>query len=293
MRILFIVNPSANSGKAQKNIDTIDRRMREAKVEYEMRTAENSAMATRLAKENARAFDIVCAVGGDGTIRDVAEGLVAAKTGCLGIIPAGTGNDIAKGFGWSKDIEAAIDRLLANRQRAIDVGWANDHVFINIASIGFDAAVVAAADQIKKVFSSKLSYYLGLVKAFFTYRNLPATISDGGHAVDRNLLLIAVANGRFYGGGFEICPDALWDDGLFDVCIVHDLSKPRFLRFFPSILSGTHMKYTENVDMAKKKGIDVQVKHDFILNLDGELIPQPAGTKVNFRLEEGTLSIVN
>lgn len=292
MRILYIVNPTANSGKAKSAIERIEERMNGSVAHYEIQTTTEPGDATIIAKENAALYDVICAVGGDGTIREVAIGLIEANAGSLGIIAAGTGNDIAKGMGWDKDFDQAIDRILKGNQKKIDVGWVNGELFLNIATIGFDAAVVEAANRIKRVIKSHLSYTIGLVSAFFSYRNIPATVKYEGHSSQPNLLLIAVGNGRFYGGGFEICPEAKWDDGLFDVTIVHDLSKLRLLRLFPSILSATHKKHHKYVSMERSPWVEVKIDQPFVLNIDGDLREQPAGTEVHFQLEREVLNII-
>lgn len=289
MKIIFILNPEANGGKNLENEDKIRRWPFPQDVEWEIRKTTRAGEAVEMARAAAEEADVVCSVGGDGTVREVAEGLVLAGKGRLGIVPAGTGNDIVKGLNWSPDLDEAMKRILEGKTKPIDVGYADGQLFINIATVGFDAHVAMETEHFKRRIRSKMAYRLGLLVSFFAYRSLPAVWDDGK---ETKLFLLAVGNGRFYGGGFEILPQAVFDDGMFDICAVQNIGRLKVLQLFPSILNGTHGKHVKYVTMLRGDSREVDIRSPFILNLDGELIRYNKGKRIKFELRKKAVNLV-
>lgn len=289
MRICFLLNPTANSGRCAALAEQIRACRFPEGVRWTLWETRAPREAVQQAQEAAQTNDIVVAIGGDGTIREVAEGLWQAKKGILGIIPAGTGNDLVRTLGWTPEFAPSMDRLFSDKVRFLDAGRADGQFFLNAASIGFDAHVLALFDRIKKRVRSKAAYSLALVEALVRYRDLSIR---GAEANEEKLFLLAVGNGRYYGGGFQILPQACMEDGALDVCRIANIRRSTVLRLLPSIFSASHGKYERYVHMARVTQWTEEITQPFALNLDGELFPYAKGKRVRFEVLPKALQIV-
>lgn len=300
MRYLYIVNPTAGGGRAvamrqliKKFYESGDPAISDPELEYQIVETEAPGHATNLACAAASRFDLVIAVGGDGTINEVCKGLLAAGCGMLGVVPAGTGNDLASGLGLPSNPWKALRHLHQGKARAIDYGRVNGQVFVNSASLGFDADVANHANHIKRRVRSHTAYTVGLIQSIFGYRNIPVVLdTDRRRNVRGRALLLAVGNGRFYGGGFEIVPDAVMDDGQFDVCLIANISKPMLAALLPTILLRMHTKVRRYVQTWKTRRVSVTVLGDCLLNIDGEIRSLSRGTTVDFEIVPGGLQLL-
>src|SRR5699024_4501777 len=155
-RLLFILNPIAGGGKAKDLQGLIEEKMEESSQDYDIILTKKPKDATKIA-ENSN-HNTIIAVGGDGTVNEVAKGLINRGHGLLGIIPGGTGNDLSRILHISNDPLEAIDTILGRKVKEIDVGCANGHKFLNIGSIGFDAEVVINTDKLKNRVRGKFAY---------------------------------------------------------------------------------------------------------------------------------------
>ncbi len=288
MRIKFIVNPTAGKGKAQ-----IARTMIEEKLEnyndhsFSFEETSCPGDATRITREAiAKQYDIVVSVGGDGTVNEIIQGLVGSDIK-LGIIPAGSGNDLAKSVGIPKDIHSALSLVLASNVQEIDVGRVNEQYFINVAGIGFDVEVLNQLESIRKFFSGTLAYVLSVLKTLISYKFKNVTLILDDQQIEREILLVAIGNGRYYGGGMMITPSALVDDGYFDICIINKLSKLRILKLFPTIFKGTHIHEPE-VECFRAKRVKI-VSEDIAINCDGEII---GNTPISFSIADFKLNLI-
>lgn len=271
-KLLFIINPIAGKGRGIKAIPIIEKKMKENKIPYEIIKSSKPLEATRLAKENIGSFRTIIAVGGDGTVNEVAKGMIESKKGRLGIIPCGTGNDFARAIGIDIDIEKALDIVIKGNTRLVDIGRVNGKYFLNISSIGFDTEVAHLTNSIKKIIKGKFTYILGVLIILLKYKKYKAELILDGISYERNLVLLAVGNGNSYGGGLEILPMAVIDDGYFNVCLVKDISNLKMLFLFPSIFKGNHFKYTKYVETYKVRRVIYKNKNETKLNMDGEII---------------------
>lgn len=271
-KFLFILNPTAGGGRAKKSIPLIEETMKFHKIPYEIKETSAPFEATKLAEEGVDFFHSIIAVGGDGTVNEVAKGLINRKKGILGVIPCGTGNDFARALGIEPDINKALDIIIKGQSAAIDIGKINGFSFLNIASVGFDTAVVIQNDKIKKKIKSELSYIVSLILTLFNYRRQKATLLIDDVLLERNLVLLAVGNGICYGGGLAILPMAKIDDGYFHIAIVKNISNLKLLLLFPSIFKGEHLKYTKYVEIHKGKKVIYKNKEEMNLNIDGEIV---------------------
>lgn len=227
--------------------------------------------------------DLLIAVGGDGTVREVASGIAGGKAE-MAIIPAGSGNDFIKTAGIPQDIKAACRVARYGKVRRLDAvrvvlyrtdrsgQSARSEVFVNAAGFGFDAAVVAEAA--KPGILSGLAMYLAAV--FRTVRNFTCPsvrIRIEGREWEQRVLLIAAANGRIYGGGMKIAPEALPDDGLLDICVIRNVSRLTVYRRLPRFVAGTHVSLAE-VTMYRSAWLELELLEPCPSQLDGDLQPE-------------------
>lgn len=170
MSFFFIVNPIAGKGASLNAIPVIKRYCDKLKIKYTIEKTKYAGHATKLSREAVKlGFRTVVAVGGDGTLLEVANGLIGSSI-ALGVIPAGTGNDFARSIGIPQAVEEALEYITKNGSALIDVGQAGNICFVNVASVGFDAEIVKDVKKIRKFIPGKLSYYLSVFLKFFSYK---------------------------------------------------------------------------------------------------------------------------
>lgn len=289
-KYLFLVNPVAGGGKALGYADNIRTIMNENGLEYKMITSTRPGETTTIVESNPD-WEICVAVGGDGTVNEVARGILNRGGGILAIIPGGTGNDLAKSLGIEENLHVSLNNLVRGRVKEIDLGKVKDMFFFNISSLGFDSEVVRHTDKIKRFVKGKTSYILGVITALVVYRSRRMAFEVDGRHIERRATLVAVGNGRYYGGGMMILPMAKVDDGLLDVCVVKDISNLRILTLLPTIFKGEHVKYDKYVEFHTAKKIVVKAEGRYLLNIDGELF-EIKDEEVEFRLAEERLSVI-
>ncbi|HCO18521.1 diacylglycerol/lipid kinase family protein [Gudongella oleilytica] len=289
-KYLFLVNPVAGGGKALGYVDHIKATMDEYGLMYKMMTSTRPGEATTIVEDNPDC-DICVAVGGDGTANEVARGILSRGKGIMGILPGGTGNDLGKSLGIEENLDEALKKLIQCRTREIDLGKAKDKFFFNISSLGFDSEVVRHTDRIKRFVKGKAAYILGVITALIVYRSRRMVFEVDGNHIERKATLVAVGNGRYYGGGMMILPMAKVDDGLLDVCVVKDISNLRILTLFPTIFKGDHVKYDKYVEFHTAKKIVVRAEGSYLLNIDGELF-EIKDEEVEFKLADERLTVI-
>ena len=235
----FIVNPAAGSGRAQKAISLIEDEMRKRKLDHQMLITEYPGHATELARQTAaeEGCHSVVAVGGDGTAYEVACGLMDSGVP-MGIIPVGTGNDLIKTVGIPGNAMSALDFLLTHPARPVDVGRLNDRLFLNVSGTGFDVQVLECMEDVKKVLHGIWPYLIGVVRAIFRYHPVHVAWMVDSVTCEQDVLLCAVANGRYIGGGIPICPAAEPDDGLLDLIVVENKPRWKLPFYLPGLLIG-------------------------------------------------------
>lgn len=290
--ILFIINPIAGGGRAKSYIPIIKEVMEEHNRNYDIASTKVPKEATELALKGVeKGYTTIVAVGGDGTINEVAKGLIMSKSNAsLAIIPGGTGNDLARTLKIPRNPRKALELLVNGRSKEIDIAFANDHIFLNIASVGLDSEIVKNAESIKKKIKGKIAYFISVFKTLFGYRNKEVKIQIDDEFYDGDIILLAIANGKYYGGGFKICPDATIEDGYFHVCIVKKTPKLKFLLLFPTIFKGLHIKFKKYVKVHKARRIKIITNEDAYLNIDGEI--HDISKETMFRIDGRRLNVV-
>lgn len=289
MKVLFIVNPTAGKGAAMKEVPRIESIMDKLKgVEYSIKYTEKAGHATEIAKYGAeQGYDIAFAVGGDGTVNEVVNGLVCTDT-ALGVIPGGSGNDFIRSLGIQGDTCSIIQHTLYGTRKPVDVGIINDRYFINISSVGFDAEVVLATQKAKRYFlSGSAAYVAGLIGTIFSRKSDRIKMVIDDNVIEEKVLLVAVANGRYYGGGMMAAPEAVLDDGLFDICLIANMSRLKMLVLFPQFMKGKHKKFKE-VSFYRSKKVLIESVNPMPVNVDGEVYRD---RKASFELVKNGLMV--
>lgn len=252
----LIVNPRAGAGAARRRLPALREALREAGASFETVITSAPGEATLLAGEALRrGLGGVAVVGGDGTLNEVVNGFFGengepfASEAWVMPLPCGTGGDFRRAIGTSTDVRTMVTRAMWAKPRAVDVGWLTfrDHdgrqarrAFMNIASFGMGGLVDKLVNAGPKWMGGRAAFFLGSVRALGQYSSRRVRISlDDGPARETDVLNVAVANGRFFGGGMHIAPDAELDDGLFDVVGLEELGWFQALRLMPDLYRGT------------------------------------------------------
>lgn len=288
-KYLFIINPIAGGGRAKSVEPLIEETMKRNQKDFRIIFTQEPREAISIAS-NAE-YDVVVAVGGDGTVNEVASGLVKKGKGTLGIIPVGTGNDLSRSLNIPQDPKEALELIIKGRINEITVGESNTHHFLNISSVGFDVEVLVNTDKIRKLIKGKLAYVLGVIYSFFKYRKKYVTLELDGRSFDRNILLMAVGKGKYYGGGMMVLPNADLYDNYLHICLVRDISNLKGLTLFPVIFKGNHLRYKQYVEVYKAKEVKVINKSSLDLNVDGEVLKE--GNSITFRLGSRKIPVIS
>ncbi|GFN37162.1 diacylglycerol/lipid kinase family protein [Tepidimicrobium xylanilyticum] len=290
-RILYIVNPVAGGGRTKKLIPIIDGHMKGREIDYDIVLTNKPGDAVHISKESLkRGYNKIVAVGGDGTVNEVALGILEYGQGVLGIIPSGTGNDLARTLNIPSNLGEAIEVIIKGSNKKIDVGIVNDNVFLNIASIGFDSEVVVTTEKIKKRLKSRFAYVLSIFLTLINFKDIKMRLEIDNISYDKDIFLIAVGNGKYYGGGVQILPMAVIEDGFFHVCLVNKISKLKLLFLLPTIINGSHIKQKKYVEIFKAKSVKVITKSKTYLNIDGEV--KDIDNEILFTIKKEKLPVI-
>ncbi len=266
----FVINPSAGKGKYEQIIHAIRETLSDFGLQYDIKVLEYKGEATAVAKAAAETHDVVVAVGGDGTVNEVFNGLVGTKT-VFGIIPAGTGNGFARELDLPMDPAEACRVLAEGNVKSMDVGVVNDRYFLGTAGVGFDALISKFAGGKLGPLRGMWLYFVAGAFMFYKYTPQLTSVEIDSETVEIAPLLIAVANTARYGGMALIAPDARPDDGLFDVCIIREMGAARLLWHLPKLFTGKHVKLPD-VTMYKGKNITITAPEPIPVHVDGEAI---------------------
>jgi diacylglycerol kinase (ATP) len=235
-RMAFIVNPKAGTN-LQKNIgNAVDKYLNHKRFVYGIWSSEYPGHGYELAKKAVEeGYDIVVAVGGDGSVNEIAPALIGTNVS-LGIIPAGSGNGLAMHLGYGRELAKAVKKLNTAENQLIDVGVLNGRPFFNVAGIGFDGLV----SNLMKASNWRgfVPYFLKSMEAGLTYTPLTCRIELDDRVLTEKCFVIAIANGPMYGYNMQIAPDAQLDDGFFEVVILKDAPVWQYLAAVPATFNG-------------------------------------------------------
>lgn len=276
----LICNPTAGRGRAGRLLPEVRTLLTQLGVETDVVQTNAAREATTVAAQAVQAgYSVVIAMGGDGTVNEVGQGIVDAQpslngapaTGRLGIIPVGTGNDFAKMLASAPDWRAACKKIAGGQTRRVDVGRVNGAVFLNNVGIGFDAQVGIEAQKIWWL-RGQAVYLAALARnMLLSYRTPEVSVHLDEVKLEQSMTLLTIGNGRCSGGGFWLTPHAEIDDGLFDICLVRGLSKLNMLALVPKAMQGTHIT-EEPVRMARVRKLTISSADPLPVHADGEII---------------------
>ncbi|NPV52884.1 MAG: diacylglycerol kinase family lipid kinase [Firmicutes bacterium] len=275
MRIQVIVNPRAGRGRGRRAIPVIKEKFKDAGVDFDIHVTRFAGDAVETARRAAAGnCDVVVAAGGDGTANEVVNGIV--DTGArFGVIPCGTGNDFAIGLGIPRNIARACDLILNGTSngevRRVDIGKVAGRYFIGSVGIGFDATVALEANRSIPLLRGPVVYAIALLKVLSTYRTRKMRIALDGNTIHVTPLLVAVTNAPTYGGGMRISPNAIMDDGLFDICVIGQMRSMEALYHFPKVFKGSHARL-EKVTMLRGQDVTVDAEEAVPFHMDGEVM---------------------
>lgn len=290
MKHLFIINPFAGKGRSLKYIEQINNAFKEIKEEYYIEITKYAKHASIIAKEYSSKGDFrIYSIGGDGTLNEILNGM-AESDSSLAIIPAGSGNDFMKSIYRKNNMRDILQRTISGKEKLLDVGMVNGRYFINIASVGIDAFIVVNSLKIKKLpyIPGGVAYILGIVNALIRYKSSKIEINLDGEIMRLKFLLIAIANGKYYGGGMLIAPEAQVDDGMFDICLVKDMRRLKVLRVLPMLVKGIHGNLNE-VNFRRCSKVVINSQNVIPMNVDGEI---EYVNKIDFELVHKKIKIV-
>lgn len=290
LKVGVILNPIAGGGRLLSARAELEAALARHFDAWEIRLTEQSGDGEHLAMQFAAAgCDVVIAAGGDGTGSEAADGLLQARSEAgqapaLAFLPCGTGTDFARGLGLSRDIAKTIERIANAPARAIDAGrisyvadggrLASRH-FINIASLGLSGATDRAVNRDKRKgrVSAKALFFWRTVVEFIRYRFQTVRITiDDGEPIEAHVALVAICNGRYFGGGMMIAPDAEIDDGIFDIVIVRASGKLGLIWDLRLLYGGRHRNH-HAISILRGRKVVVEAVGDagpVLVDIDGE-----------------------
>lgn len=287
-KILFVVNPIAGKGNGKEIIKIIQKFFRNTKIDYRIEITKSKGHAKEISNQYTLNYDTIVAVGGDGTVNEVINGLDPQRS-ALGILPIGSGNGLANSLRIPLNTRKSLKKIVERKHRCIDMLLVNDLRCINVAGVGFDGFV-------SKVFSESnrrglLTYVKIVLQEFGRYKNMHYKLEIDGKPLSINSFLISFANSTQFGNNAYIAPQAKIDDGLLDVCIlkkVSILSAPElcYRLFFKKI---NNYKYYESL---KAKNISIHFDHDLYAHVDGEYYPVSTKT-VNIKILPSSIKVIN
>jgi diacylglycerol kinase (ATP) len=277
----LIMNPVAGRGKAGVYALRAFERFRAQGVVFSAEQTKSPGDAGRIAREALPDHDVIVAVGGDGTVNEVMQGMLFSDRP-LGIIPAGSGNDFIKALGIPNNIEKAVQIIMQGRARRIDAGRMNGRYFANAVGIGFDAAVNRASYGISHSKRGLLLYLCALVKTLGKYQPVAMTVSMNGRTESGDFFLLTAGNGTTVGGGFRLTPRARLDDGLLDVTRIKPIALLPLLWHLPKVFLGAIERVPAYAAMERTSRLVVECSGPVPVHLDGEVY---RGDETRFEIE--------
>lgn len=283
MAIKVILNPYANRWGAQRRLSQVKRALSEAGLAYDLHVTTQRREATQVARDAAASHDYsaVIAAGGDGTVNEVVNGLIAAAfpdqpTVPFGVLPIGTGNDFNDMSGLPRQLVQCVEVIAAGKTRQVDAGQVNEHYFDNNCAVAMEPMVTIENNKITRL-SGNLRYIVALVRALLKLKAWQMQIEWDGGSYDGPTYLLSVCNSPRTGGLFYMSPPARMDDGLFDFIFLPEVPKMTVLVLLPRLFSGSHIHHPK-VLHGRTRHIHLSSSPGTPIHADGEVITDAAAT---------------
>jgi diacylglycerol kinase (ATP) len=282
---LLVVNPTSGGGATGRTFAAMKETIERALGPVDVAMTAHAGHGIALAREGAVAgAPLVIAVGGDGTLHEVVNGLMQAKAGAqLGVIAQGTGGDFRKTLGLEHRLDKYLDALKSGRTRAVDVGkftggGKTDHYFVNILSAGMGGLVDRYVADASRMLGGTAAYFGASLRALVNARlgNVMATVTKDGQTTTQPIrsFMIAICNGRYFGGGMHVAPMAEVDDGVLELVALGATSKIGFAMTSRGIYTGSHIGQAGTVHLRGQKIVLDLANEDarsvYLLDVDGE-----------------------
>jgi len=311
--ILVIYNPIAGRGRVKKYWPKVQQALINAGVEFDVANTSAPLDAMNLAEKAATKYSTVVAVGGDGTVHEVVNGLLRAssegETIALGVVPLGNGDDFAKMIppqtkigGKAFDWRIAIEKINKGQTKLFDVGrMSGDQLlsdrdnkpqyFMNGMDIGFGAQAALNFTKVPSFLTGMTAYLAAIMKTLIDYRipNVRIQIDDQ-EAFNQSTTMTAITNGRCFGSGFWVCPEAQVDDGLLDVMVTQSVGRLKILCLIPKIMKGTHVD-EPILKNYRAHRVDIKAHQPFVVEADGE-IPYPQTRHLEVQILDKRLRVI-
>lgn len=295
---LFVINPRSGGGAGRRTWKVVEELLQQRQVPYKSlytNSAKEAEGSVLEALQQHEKWNAVVVVGGDGTIHSIL-GALSNRDLPLAVIPAGSGNDTARGFGIPLEPNSALQTALNNRYLRADLLVGEDGYTLTAVASGFDAQVAENVNKSRykrvcnAIGAGQLAYIIGILHTLITFNPCRVTVACDGteHNYDK-AWLVSVCNLPSYGGGLLICPQAIANDGQLDVCVVHGCSRGQLLRLFPTVLAGKHVSLPF-VAMLRGRSIAVRFAEARHAIGDGESLGKEA---VSVRCEPGALRVLS
>lgn len=267
---LIVINPVSGNGESLKLKEKILEYFDEAKISYDIIVTNYIGEAEKIAGEiDESKYSELIIVGGDGTIVETVNGIVGKNIN-LGIIPAGTGNDFARAINSDMKFDEVMKAIIKGKTISADIGTVNDKFFLNVTGFGIDSYILQNLVKIKKIFKGSFSYTVSTFYTLSSYKNKHVKITIDNKKFERDIMLVSICNGKYFGGGMKISPDSKVNDGEFELFIVNKMSKLKFMIVFWKVFKGTHLSVNE-VEIFKGKSFTIESDVDIPVNVDGNL----------------------
>ena len=269
---LVVVNPKAGMGAAASLATQVVGFLQSRDISYRMMSPNSAAETKSLVAESLRNGDTtrLLSVGGDGLFHLLLQFAIEFKVP-LAIVPGGTGNDFYRTLGWfDHDLHEYLEHLISVDPSLVDVGVVDGEYFGAVLSSGFDSVVNERANKMKWP-KGPAKYNAAIALELPKFEPIEFKIFADEKVLEVAAMLIAIGNGRSYGGGMQVCPDADLHDGLFDIMILHPVSKLEFIKVFPTVYKGTHVEHPQ-VEVIRAKAI--RIESSAVAYADGERIGQ-------------------
>ena len=308
-RHLVIYNPIAGRGRAIKHWPEVEQALIESGVEFDVVTTSAPLEALSLAEKAPEKYSAVIAVGGDGTVHEVVNGLLRAsnegETIALGVVPLGNGDDFAKVIppeaaigGKAFDWRVAVEKIAQGQTKLFDVGRlsvdqsdSDPQYFMNGMDIGFGAQAALNFTTVPKFLTGMAAYLAAIMKTLIDYRIPKVGIQiDDQAPFEQSTTMTVVTNGRCFGSGFWVCPDAIVDDGLLNVMVADGIGRVQILSLIPKIMKGTHTSEPILKNFLAKRVV-ISADESFAVEADGE-VPYPQTTRLEVQVLEKKLKVI-
>ncbi|MFM8911513.1 MAG: diacylglycerol/lipid kinase family protein [Flammeovirgaceae bacterium] len=287
-KILFIINKFSGGGYRPelegRIIDECIRLNKECSIEFTQSRGHATYLAKNAAQENK--FDVVFAVGGDGTVNEVAQGLVGSSV-TMGILPKGSGNGLGRHLGISTDFKKALQLIGSEKSFQMDTLSVNGKLSVNVSGIGFDGHIAGLFGKNGR--RGLIGYTKLVLKEFFTYQEFSGQVTIDGHVHERQSFIIALANSSQFGNNARVAPHASVCDEWMDVSFIKKVPLTQAVGFGQKMFTGNLTK-SAFVEIVKAKKIDLQFRHPIAYHIDGE--PFEPTDRFTVEIKPGTLKML-